>query len=151
MFDALVERLGTETDSTMRGYLLRALGGVDDEALAARARALALDPRLKTNEVFAPLWPQADDVRTRDATWAWVREHVDQLTARLPESHGSALPFLGASWCTEERAVEVEAFFAPRVPKVPGMERSLAQAVESIRLCAAKAAVHRASARAVFR
>ncbi|MCC7072484.1 MAG: M1 family metallopeptidase [Deltaproteobacteria bacterium] len=151
VFDTLVERLGKESDSTMRRYLLGALGGVDDEALAARARALSLDARLKVNEVLSPLWSQGSDVRTRDATWTWTKEHLDALSARLPETFGrDNLPYLASGFCSEERAAEVSAFFAPRVPTVPGMERSLAQAVEGIRLCAAKATVHRESARKVF-
>lgn len=150
VFDTLVERLGTETDSTMRRYLIGAVSSVHDEALAARARDLALDARLKTNEVLSPLWTQSDDVRTRDATWMWVKEHHDALAARLPEDHGAYLPFAGSGFCTEERAAEVAAFFTPRVDAVPGLERSLAQAVEGIRLCAAKAKVHRESAKKVF-
>ncbi|MCC7110569.1 MAG: M1 family metallopeptidase [Deltaproteobacteria bacterium] len=151
VFDKLVERLSTETDSTMRRYLLGALGAVDDEALAVRARALSLDPRLKTNEVLSPLWSQAGDVKTRDATWAWVQANLDPLMARLPETFGrDALPGLASGFCSEERAAEAEAVFKPHLAKVPGLERSLAQAVEGVRLCAAKAAVHRDSARKVF-
>ena len=152
MFDKLVERLATENDSMMRRYLIGALGSVDDEPLAGRARALSLDARLRTNEVLSPLWPQAGDVRTRDATWAFVRDNLDALIKRLPETFGAdSLPGLASGFCTEARAAEVDAFFKERASSVPGMERALAQSVESIRLCAAKAAVHRDGARRLFR
>ncbi|OGQ14015.1 MAG: hypothetical protein A2138_21930 [Deltaproteobacteria bacterium RBG_16_71_12] len=152
VFDKLVERLATENDSMMRRYLIGALGSVDDEPLAGRARALSLDARLRTNEVLSPLWPQAGDVRTRDATWAFVRDNLDALIKRLPETFGAdSLPGLASGFCTEARAAEVDAFFKERASSVPGMERALAQSVESIRLCAAKAAVHRDGARRLFR
>ena len=151
LWDDVAGRISTETDSLTRNYLLSALGSVDDAALSAKARELALDPRLKVNEIFYPLGAQADDFRTRDATWAWLPEHYDALMARLPEAFGGdRVPGLFSGYCTEDKAREIESFFAPKKAKTPGMERALAITLESVRLCAARRSAHAESARKVF-
>lgn len=150
-WDDVQARLGTETDPLTRTLLLAALGSSTEPALAARARDLALDQRLRTNEVFVPLQGQGSDVRTRDALWTWMGTNYDALLARLPETWGDAAIAGGSSgFCSEEKAAEVESFFQSRPKKSDALGRALAQAVEEIRLCAAKKAFHQESARKLF-
>jgi alanyl aminopeptidase len=139
-----------ETDSQTRGYLLGALAGTHDATNAPKALALTLDPRLKVNEVMWPIGAQASDVRTRDAAWTWFQKNYDAVAARSPEDGRGHLARLFSSYCSEDRAQELEAFFGPKKDKTPGMERALAQALESVRLCAAKKAAHEESAKKMF-
>ncbi len=134
----------------MRGQLLSALARTRDPELAARARALALDERLRTNEVLTPLYSQLFMPETRDATWEWVVANFPALRDLL-ESSAGRLPGLGSFFCSEERADAVETFFAEHIEDLPGGPRNLASTLESIRLCAARAEAHRVSATEVFR
>jgi alanyl aminopeptidase len=151
VWDDVNARLASETDSQNRAWLLGALAAVVDPALSARARDLVTDPRLKVNEVMRPLWHQIGDVRTAEATWAWLPSHYDALVARLPRSEADVDVVSSLSgFCSEARATEVEAFFSKLTSRTPGLDRALAQTVESIRLCAARKTAHTASARKLF-
>jgi len=135
-FDRLLAAFRASDDAVFRGRALTALGSTRDPELAARARALALDPSLRLSEVLTPLWAQLRQPETRAATWAFVLEGLDALVARLG-SRADHLPRLGHALCSEEDAVRLEATFAPRVAAWPSGPRALAGTVESIRLCAA--------------
>jgi alanyl aminopeptidase len=47
------------------------------------------------------------------------------------------LPALGSAFCSAERADEWQAYIEARAEQLPGYERTLAKATESVRLCAA--------------
>ncbi len=150
LFDRLVERLTTSDDSLFRGQILGALAATRDPALAQRALDLALDERVRVNEIWIPLSGQLHLPERRDAAWAWITQHFDALAARL-EAGAGRLPAAASVFCSEERATQVEAFFAERVAQLPGGPRNLANALEKIRLCAAKVEAQRQSAEAFFR
>jgi alanyl aminopeptidase len=147
-FDALQDRLFASDDSVERRHILDALGASLDPERAERARALALDRRLRTNEMFAPLYAQMRERRLRDATWRWIVLNRDALIERAGGRHAGHMPWLAAAFCDEARADEVEAFFAPFVDELEGGPRNLAGAVEVIRRCAAFAAVQGPAVRA---
>lgn len=148
-FDALLARFETTADSLLRGQLLSALSRTRDPELAERARALALDERLRTNEVLTPLYGQLSMPETRDDAWEWVKTHFAALRDLL-ESNAGRLPSLGSFFCSAEKADAVEAFFSEHIEALPGGPRNLATTLEGIRLCAARAEAHRASAAEVF-
>jgi alanyl aminopeptidase len=150
VWDDVNALLSNETESQTRGYLLGALASTHDAANAPKALALTLDPRLKVNEVMWPISAQAQDVRTRDAAWTWFQKNYDAVAARSPEDGRGHLARIFSSYCNEDRAQEIAAFFGPKKDKTPGMERALAQALESVRLCAAKKAAHEESAKKMF-
>ena len=133
-----------------RAQILRALGSTSDPVLAVRARQLALDPRVRVNETAIPLQSQMREPQTREGTWEWIKEHWDELVARLSERGSGGLPWLIAAFCDGAHAADAEAFFAPRIHSLPGGPRNLAGATETIRLCAASVALHRESAQAFF-
>jgi hypothetical protein len=75
---------------------------------------------------------------TAAQTYAWVKEHDDVVIERIPETFRSkTMPALGGSFCGAEQAADWQAFIESHGDKLPGYERSLAQATEGIRLCAA--------------
>lgn len=149
MFDALLERFGNTSDSLLRGRILAALAHTHDEALAERARALALSDDLRTNEVMRPLYVQSDMPETREATWAWVVTHFDALS-RVLETGSGRLISSGNAFCSAEGAAQVEAFFTPRIEQIPGGPRTLATTLERVRLCGALVQAHRESAAEAF-
>jgi alanyl aminopeptidase len=138
LFDELEGKLATVTDEAVRTRVLAALGSVRDPKLAARALALALDPRLRHNEITAPLEAALGDVTTREAAFGWLVDHVDPLVDRLGRDDASWLPWSGAVFCDRAHAEKLAAVFGPRLAKLEGGPRNLAGAVEATMLCAAR-------------
>ena len=149
-FEHLLGVLDSSTDATARNRILSALGHAEDPILSARALDMALDPRLRINEIGQLLRPQFHNPRTRDLAWAWFTEHFEELTARHGAARGGGMPWHAASFCSEEAAAEVQQFFEPKVAELTGGPRNLAGAVEVISLCAEKATVHRPGVEQAF-
>jgi alanyl aminopeptidase len=149
VFDAAVTQFKAAVDPTERQRLLGALGSVHD-ARSAKALALALDPALKVNEVYATPRIQMRDPRTREAAWQWIEANFDALASRVSLRRAGYTPMLATSLCSEAGAARVEAFFAPRIQGMTGGPRTLAAALEETRLCAARVEAHKESARKFF-
>jgi len=145
LFDSLAERVLASDDALFRGQGLSALGATRDPELAARALALSLDERVRVNEVTTALRRQLSMRETRAAAWAWLQEHFDDVFGRVATTRAGYAPWYLAGFCSEERAAEVEAFFAPRIEALPGGPRNLRGALEDIRLCAARVEAQRES------
>jgi alanyl aminopeptidase len=149
-FDALEALLAKSEDDAVRQRILSALGRATHPELAARARALALDPRVRPHELMVPVFSQMGQIETRDATWAWFKEHLNGLIARLSARGAGFLPWVASSYCDKARVAEVSALFAPRIEELDGGPRNLASVTEAMELCAAQQAAQRESARAFF-
>jgi alanyl aminopeptidase len=151
VFDRLVDELMASSDATERNRVLSALGHAEDPVLARRALELTLDPRVRANEIGRLLGPQFRNPRTRPDAWAWFKSNFDEIAARFGGQQVGGIPWYTASFCSEEAAQEVEAFFAPKVADLFGGPRNLAGAVEAISLCAALAEAQRPSIERAFR
>jgi alanyl aminopeptidase len=147
-FDALLTKVMGSDDALFRSQGLAALGATRDPALSSRALALSLDARLRVNEVTDTLFEQLAYPETRAAAWAFMREHFDEIFARVATTRAGYAPWYVASFCSEAEATEVEAFFADRIEALPGGPRNLRGALEAIRLCAARVGAQRESASA---
>jgi len=150
VFDALVAHLAASDDAPTRARILSALANVRAKELVGRALDLALDPRLRQSERLSTISPLLGSVATRDAAWAWLAAHFDALAPLLPDRYAGHLPG-AARICDRAHAEEIRAFFAPRVEKLTGGPRNLAQAVERATYCAAEVDAQRESARAFVR
>jgi alanyl aminopeptidase len=149
-FETLDRLLDRTQDAVTRNHLLAGLSNVDDDDLRPRALALALDRRLRLNEVFSPLMGQSGDPEGREVAWSWLQANYDALVERIGPAYAGDLPSMASGFCTETRAAEVRTFFEPRVEATEGGPRNLANAIESIELCAARAAAHRDEAQRFF-
>jgi alanyl aminopeptidase len=138
LFDALDQRLATLTDESVRARVIAALASTHKPEQLARALGLGLDPRVRMNEVTVPLDVAVNDLASRDAAWAWLRQNVDALMARLPPSTAGYLPWRATGFCDRAHADEVGALFGPRLSRMEGGPRNLAGAVEATLLCAAR-------------
>ncbi len=142
-FERILGHALASTDSLLRRQLLGALGRVEDPALAARARALALDDRLQAGEVWLPAGGQFGRDATRPAAREWLAANEAALLQRLPKTSHPRIPAVAASgMCSAEEADMIEARYRERMADVEGGPRGLAQTVENIRLCAAQRAHH---------
>jgi hypothetical protein len=145
-FDQLVEHLVGTTDAILRGNILAAIGSVEDPDMAQRALALGADPRLRVNEVMAPLGGQVESPEGRERAWAWAQTGLDAVLGRVATTRGGAMPLLFAGFCDATHRGEVETFFTPRLATLPGSPRNLRIALEAIALCSARVEAQRASA-----
>lgn len=134
--DALRTLLEKERNPAVRGNAIRALGATRDPAIAADLREWALGDVLSGREATGLIGalmggPLADE------GWVWFTAHFDDVLARTPDVRKSALPGFGRGFCDSGKAQQVETFFTAQADKIPGFERSLAQTLEGISLCAA--------------
>jgi len=144
VFDALVAELASSDDAQLRQRILTALASAREPVLVGRALDLALSPQLRQNERLVALGALLDALDTRDVAWAWVEAHFDALAPQLPDRYGGRLPLMIAL-CDRRRIAAVRAFFAPRVDKLTGGPRNLAQAIERAEQCAVTAETQRDS------
>ena len=143
-------RLEASDDALLREHLIDALSCAEDEALAARARSLALAASLRGNERLRPLWIQAEQPRTRAATWGFLKSSWPQLLEVVPTTRQGTMPWLASFFCQASERGEVEAFLGPRIEAVAGGPRNLQGTLEAIELCAARVGAHRGRATAFF-
>ncbi|MFK7888632.1 MAG: M1 family metallopeptidase [Gammaproteobacteria bacterium] len=137
-------------DAQYRAAALSALGHTTKPKLAARLRQLALDGRIRTNEISRLLNSQLRDQNARNDAWRFVRDHYDDLLERMPPSHAARLPKSMVPFCDTVMVDLMLGVFAERAPEVPGGQRELDKAIESIEQCAARSEHERAQVRDVF-
>lgn len=148
-FDALLVQLDKSDDTVMRSRILGALASVHEPALSERALALTLDKRLRTNEVLQPLGIQLSMMETKDAAFAWLRANFDAVVARISPGRAGALPYY-VRYCDDAHIGDVESFFTPKIAKLDGGPRNLANSLESMKLCVARRKAQEESLRAFF-
>ncbi|WP_066097537.1 M1 family metallopeptidase [Xanthomonas massiliensis] len=136
--DTLVAALKQAGDPVQRNALIAGLSFTRDPAQLARVRELALSPDIKVGEMFSLLLPGATDPAVRDSFWPWFTANYERIVARTGAFSAGGLPRLPASGgCSVAEADRLDAFFKPKLATLTGAARGLAQAGESLRLCAA--------------
>jgi alanyl aminopeptidase len=137
-FDLLLAQGLASEDPAFRNAAFGALARVEDPALVEKLQAAVLAGNFKGTEPIGIIFRQMVRIATTDLTYQWLRENDEAIMALIPQSfRGNIMPALGSSFCTTGKAEEWEAFILSRADSIPGYERDLAQATESIRLCAA--------------
>jgi alanyl aminopeptidase len=137
-FDLLVEQAIASEDPAFRDSATGALGRVEDPMLVKKLQAILLTGKFKGSEIRDIVRRQMARRASIDLTYAWLRENTEAVIELMPAAlTGRIVPALGRWFCTADRADEWHAFITSHADKLPGYERDLAQATESIRLCAA--------------
>ena len=129
-----------------------------DGSSAEKGAALSALARTKDADIVNMLWDTAlidkDNLTGRqatslisgllasdefgDQTWDFIKANFRPfVTSRVPDVRKGGMPGLARNFCTLERRDEAKAFFTDNAQFIPGYERSLAQTLESIELCAA--------------
>ncbi|MBL0220149.1 MAG: M1 family metallopeptidase [Myxococcales bacterium] len=138
---ALYDRLHAEakkvTDRTERGRILSALGGFSDPKIVVQALALILTDEFDLREAGGLSRGAMQDPRTRMIAYAFVKEHFDEISAKLPPAYRTYMAYFAMPLCDDKYKPELEAFLKPRIEKLDGGPRTLAQAMEGLSLCAA--------------
>lgn len=137
LFERLLGRMKTATTPEERLLALAGLAAFDDPALLERLLGFALDGTLRPSDlryVFPPLFERA---ATAKPTYVWLTRNFDALKQKLPSFAIGRLPWVAAALCDDAAVREAEAFFAPRLARIEGADKHLAQAAEAGKLCAA--------------
>ncbi|WP_228531215.1 MULTISPECIES: M1 family metallopeptidase [Myxococcaceae] len=148
---ALLAEVKRAPDRKLRQQLLRALSNFQDPALVRANLALVLQGNLDPREAGDLLFGAANDVRTRQTTYDWVKQNYDTLAGRLPESVTGRIALLAQGFCSPEARADVASFFGPRNEKAQGGPRTLANVLEEIDLCVALKEAQGASAAAFLK
>jgi alanyl aminopeptidase len=136
-FDRLLELAKPSEDPAFRNAAVGALARVEDPALVAKLQSAVLEGGFKGTEALNIVNRQMARTATTEQTFRWLQENGDTLVAMIPETfRARILPVFGKSFCTRQKADEWQAFVESHAAAAPGYERALAQATESILLCA---------------
>ncbi|MBV8495283.1 MAG: hypothetical protein JO361_00730, partial [Gammaproteobacteria bacterium] len=109
----------------------------EDAKIAARVRALVLDPRLDITSVGNILFSQIRNPLTRAATWSWLAANRDAILGRVPEDFRFFYADLGASFCSPAGRHEFDALLAPALGSGRGGVLEVARVEEIIDDCIA--------------
>jgi alanyl aminopeptidase len=142
LYEKLLKAAQSEKDEFFLQALISALGAFRDKELVERNLKLFLDGtfdvRLATNLLFGT--QSSPDLARLPLDF--VKANYDRIVAMLPSAAGSDyaafLPQTAGFACSAAEALEVQEFFGPKMAKVNGGPRNLAQLLESIRLCEAR-------------
>ena len=123
-----------------KGAALSALASTTDTEIAAKLRELAIaeDSPFTGRQSNTLISGLMGSRLHGEATWAWLKENFATFVKRkVPDVRVGRMPGFAQGFCSNERRDEVATFFTSQANVIPGYERSLAQTVESIELCAA--------------
>lgn len=137
-FDLLLARALGSDDPAFRNSALGAVARAEDPAMVRELQAAVLSGKLKGTEMLGVLYRQLYRRATNESTYAWLRANDEAVIGMIPETfRANVVPGLGAAFCTGPRAAEWREFVLSHANELPGYERDLAKAIESIELCAA--------------
>jgi alanyl aminopeptidase len=108
-----------------------------DPEVASAVRDRILSPELKDNEIPNIFWGQMSKAENREAMWVWTKANMAEVLERIPNWKKGQLPSYFESFCSREQATDVESAFAPIIDTLESGPRYLANALETIQLCAA--------------
>ncbi|MEP3889526.1 MAG: M1 family metallopeptidase [Hellea sp.] len=133
-------KLATEGSAFEKGAALGALSSTKDKTIAAKLRILSLTENspLTGRQANSLVSALLGSDQHGDDTWAWLKKNFAIFVDRkVPDVRLGRMPGFGGRFCSLEGRDEVKAFFESQAAIIPGYERSLAQTVERIELCAA--------------
>jgi len=131
-FEALLKLFRAADSQEEKVRLMRSLGAARDEALLQRTLEFAMSDEVRSQDAVFVLQAVAGNPKGRDLAWKFVQNRWADLRKKYDGGFLiSRLIAIPGDYATEERAKEVEAFFAAN--PVPGTDRTVKQTVESIR------------------
>lgn len=117
--------------------ILGALGAVKDDALLARVLEFAMGEEVRAQDTIFGIISVTMTYKGRLLAWEFLKEKWDVLVDRYEGGYllSRLVKYIAENFATDEKAQEIEQFFENR-PK-PGVERTVQQCVETVKLNAA--------------
>jgi aminopeptidase N len=133
LYERIAARLPKATSTQEHYRLLYALAAFPRPELAARTLALTGTDAVRINDYPTFFGQLLGNPATRDAAWPYLKEHWDDLGAKVTSFGGrGAISALGTT-CSAPFRTDVHDFFATH--PAPGAERTVAQSLEQIDSC----------------
>jgi len=141
-YEKVLTAAKAEHDPYFRPMLIGTLGDFEEPQLVKRSLAMAFDGTFDARLSRRTIITMRSRPKTATLAYQYVRDHYAEIKAKLPRAVGtdyaSYLPSVAAaSVCSDSAGNEAKTFFEPRMKDVIGGQRSLANALEQIHLCAA--------------
>jgi alanyl aminopeptidase len=137
LFDRLRAEAKKVTDRPERARILSAVGAFSDPEIVKQALAIVLTDEFDLREAGGLTRGAMSDPRTRMIAYAFIKEHFDEISAKLPPAYRAYMAYFALPLCDDKYKPELEAFLKPRIEKLDGGPIALAQAMEALSLCAA--------------
>ncbi|HET9991404.1 MAG TPA: ERAP1-like C-terminal domain-containing protein, partial [Kofleriaceae bacterium] len=138
LFDRLHADAKKTTDREERGRLLGAMSSFTDPKIVAQAMQVALTDEFELREGLGLLFGAFQERKNREAAYAFITTHFDDIAKKLPAPYRAYLAFSFVGLCDADRKAEVVAFFKPKIDGFDGGPRVMTQAVERLELCSAQ-------------
>ena len=142
LYEQLFEAAKREKDPRDKRTMIEGLSGFRNAVLLQRNFSYLIDGTFDPRESNALLFAPMAEPATSRAPLEFVTSRYDELIAKLPAEGiftlASFLPNVAGVGCSERERAQAEAFFRPRVEKITGAPRNLANVLESIHLCEAR-------------
>ncbi len=119
---------------------VRALASTKNPALVTKllAEALSNKDAFTNRQAGSLVAGFMGNPETRPETWVWFQENFDTFVEnRVADVRRGRMPRYASGFCGTQKMTEVETFFNRKTELIAGYERSLAQTLEGIQLCAA--------------
>jgi cytosol alanyl aminopeptidase len=144
LYERFRAELLSSQDPSDRREILNAIASFADPALVKENFALFLSGKLDPRESMPLLLRPLDNWKTGPLSYEFVRANYDRIATEFPSfanlDFAAYLPRTAAVFCDSGHYADAESFFTPRVEKVMGASRILAQSLERIRQCSAQRA-----------
>lgn len=134
----MMEHLNVQRDSVIRNNVLAALSHSRRGEEASIIRNFIFDKSLRQNELLPLFYNHLRELSNQPATWSFIKNNIKELKQNLGRTQMGNLPLLARGLCSNESALEVEAFFKPFIKDYEGGPRNMAETCELIGICAAR-------------
>jgi aminopeptidase N len=132
-FDQIVGKLKSTNDQILQHRYMEALYHFENPELVKRALELGISGTIRNQDSTKYIAHFLRNPVTRAEAWKFVRTRWNDVEKTFTTSSGASLVVSAGSFCDDEAASNVSAFF--KVHPVPASERALRQAIERIRAC----------------
>jgi cytosol alanyl aminopeptidase len=131
----LMVALQGSQDEYFRSSVIYGMAGSEDPDYLGKV--FALMPQLRTGEIRYVYQYMSNEPVARVQFWGWFKQNYPVLLKRLSPFGMGRGPLILANACDSGLRGDVESFFRPKVPQLPGTHRTLALAEEQIDRCIA--------------
>ena len=115
---ALSRTLAQSSVPLERSRAARALGTTRDAGYGEQVRALALGNSVRVQELFGILFGQLREPAQEAASYQWLKNNFEAITARLPGFAQRRVYALPGGLCDAALADDAKAFFTPKTKAV---------------------------------